>query len=480
MSDGNGGSNDDGDDIIVIGKRRNTQSSSSTANSSATLSIIAHSGRTNRPEQAVFEFLRAIFVSQTDYDLDTRFTPKQKEIILKALQGLADHPRYGPLMEELARKGADINIIADYNGLITGTDHGRTYGKNDDGTVDRGETITIYINMNFGGAPTAASAFAQTIIHELIHSLGVPSLDAELDAQGSRTAWQATRDIFGEYDFYAPAFAVSSDIGVTSAGNVGGSQLGSAAYEIFSGSDFADIISPGSGGSLVYTGAGDDRIVIAVDGDVDEIIDGAGTDTIELPAGTLLSAVSARWIGEGQDLAILIDGKMEALIIDAAGSGAVEYISIAGSDVLVSTLPTATNAAPSAMATNTTVTGSFFGGGVASGATFDANGDALVYRLGSVGGECAEEAWSVDRQTGAISANFTRFAAEGDQYTFLSLIVSDGFEESTVSVTVRWTNPGDVETPISGTGVFVSDDTQAIDDYFVSYPVSDMVPVLPI
>jgi hypothetical protein len=95
--------------------------------------------------------LRGLFDTQTDYDLDTRFTDAQKQIILTALRGLANHPIYGPAMAALAAKGADINIIADFSGEYTGSDRGQTRGRNSDGTIDQGESITVYINMNPGG-----------------------------------------------------------------------------------------------------------------------------------------------------------------------------------------------------------------------------------------------------------------------------------------------------------------------------------------
>lgn len=54
----------------------------------------------------------------------------------------------------------------------------------------------------------------------------------------------------------------------------------------------------------------------------------------------------------------------------------------------------------------------------------------------------------VDLETGAIFANFTRFAEPGSKYTFLTLIVSDGLDVSHVSVSIRWGNSNEVDRPI--------------------------------
>lgn len=41
-------------------------------------------------------FLRALLVNETDFDVDETLSPKQKEIVVKAIQGIANHPVLGP------------------------------------------------------------------------------------------------------------------------------------------------------------------------------------------------------------------------------------------------------------------------------------------------------------------------------------------------------------------------------------------------
>lgn len=449
-------------EIIVIG-RRTGSSGGGSGSGGALLSIIARSGGTNHPSGGFIETLRGMFDTQTDYDLDTRFTAKQKEIILMALRGLADHPRYGPAMEALATKGADINIIADFSGRNTYGDLGRTAGKNPDGTIDQGESITIYINMNPGGDPVTDTAFSEAIVHELIHSLGVPAFDAELDAPGSLIDREVRNQIFSGYDFYASADLGIGQADVFDVADTGGSSAGSGAYEIFSGSDFADEIAPGAGGSLVYSGGGDDRITIVLNGGVDEIIDFAGLDTIVLPAGTPLSSISMRWADGEHNLAVMVDGKVEAIIVDAAGSGAVEQISVNGANYAVSAFSVSINMPPDAVTINATVYDSFYGGFVASAALSDGNGDTLSYRIGEVTGDYASEEWTIDANSGMLFADFARIDEPGSRYTFVTVIVSDGLDASTVTLSIRWGNSGEYEQPIGSAFVSVPEEPTRLD-----------------
>lgn len=438
-------------EIIVIGSRtRTSNSGGGTSSSDALLSIIARQGDTNSPASAAVEWLRGLFDTQTDYDLDTRFTDRQKQIILMALRGLADHPVYGPAMAALATKGADINIIADFTGNDTYGHRGRIVGRNDDGTIDQGESITIYINMNFGGQPITDISFAEVIVHELIHSLGVPAFDAELHAPGSTVAREVRNEIFSGYDFNAPADLGSVGTDVLDVADTGGSLAGSGSFEIFSGSDFADEIVPGAGGSLIYSGGGDDRITLTLGNGVDEIADSAGLDTILLPAGTLLSSISMRWSADQHELAVMVNGKVEAIILGADGSGAVEQISVGGANYALSAFPVVTNVPPDGVTINATVHDSFYGGFVANAAVPDGNGDTLTYRLGDVAGDYANEEWTVDANSGSVFADFTRYAEPGSRFSVVTVIVSDGIDVSYVTVSIRWGNSGEYEPPIGG------------------------------
>ena len=436
-------------EVIVIGSRMGAGDSSG-GWGVAPLPIIVRSGGTNDPSNRLVEGLRGLFDRQTDYDLDTRFTDAQKQIILTALRGLANHPVYGPAMAALAAKGADINIIADFSGEYTGSDLGQTRGRNSDGTIDQGESITIYINMNPGGAPVSNIGFSEVIVHELIHSLAFPhSTGRSMLRAHCSTGKCATRS--SPVTISAPLPTPSSmQADVLDLADAGGALAGSGSYEIFSGSDFADAIAPGGGGSLVYSGQGDDRITVTLNGGVDEIIDSGGLDSIVLPAGTSLSSISMRWSPGQHDLAVMVNGKVEAIIVDAAGDGAVEQISVDGVGYALSAFAVAVNVPPDAVTINATVYDSFYGGFVASASVFDANGDALSYRIGDVTGDYAGEEWTIDADTGLLFGDFTRYAESGSSFTVVTVIVSDGLDVSNVTVSIRWANSGEYDTPIEG------------------------------
>jgi hypothetical protein len=436
-------------EVIVIGRRLKPEApSNGSGGSGALLSIIAHRGGTNDPDNGLSEFLRDLFNVQTDYDIDTRFTVKQQEIIYKALQGLADHPVYGAAMFALSQKNVDINIVPDFNQSHTGRHHGITVGRNEDHTVDDGESITIYINMNYGSAPTTDISFAITMVHELMHTFGDPALDAVLDFEGSKFDIEIYNDVFTGYNFGAPPSPISLNNGITDVADTGGALTGSASYEIFSGSNAADVITPNAGGSLIYSGGGDDRFIFAIDSDIDEIIDGGGLDTLELPAGTPLSAVSIKWSSDERNLAVSVNGHVEAIMVEAASNGMIEQISIGGAVHTITSFVSTINTAPSSQSVNTAVYGSFFGGWVANAMGSDADGDTLEYRIGSISGAYADQVWTVDKNTGEIFTSVTRYAQPGSDYTFLSIVSSDGIAASTSDIMIRWGNRNEPETPI--------------------------------
>lgn len=62
--------------------------------------------------------------------------------------------------------------------------------------------------------------------------------------------------------------------------------------------------------------------------------------------------------------------------------------------------------------------------------------------------DAIDKMWFIDERTGNLFADFSRTAEPGSQYTSLTIIASDGLETSTSSVTVRWGNLGEVETPM--------------------------------
>lgn len=432
------GDDDEGKEIVVIAQRL-PNGAISTGGGGA---IIVNIGKINSSDNGLFaslsEALRSLTTDRTDFDLDPRFTEKQREIIREAIRGMAEHPDFAAKMADMLAEGADINIVADFTGERTGTAKGITVGRNDDGTIDRGESLTIYINMQPQGSPVTDRAFANTIVHELLHALGDPSIDALLDSPNSTYDRGPTRDIFSRYDFEAPAGGGSREAEIMSVPAGGGIVTGSGDYTIFNGSEFADLISPGTGGGLIYSGAGDDRIVLAAGAAMTELVDGGGNDTIELPSGLSLADVSLRWTSDGHGLAVIVDGRSRLTVLNANGGGSVEKISVGGFDYVLGSLPVTTNHAPTANAFESKVETSFFGGYLGDGSATDLDGDAVTYRLETVSGEFADAPWRVDPNTGAVSGDFTRMAEPGSAYSFVTLSASDGIETTTSTLTIWW------------------------------------------
>lgn len=396
-------------------------------------------GGTSDLSDVLSQSLRDLFNIRTDFDIDETFTAKQKEIIVKAIEGIANHPQLAPAFANLLTKNVDINIrpvTRPFDQLKNPDDRGATHGVNPDGTVTPGATIDIYIRLEQDGVPATLGQIAERIVHELVHSLGDPTFDARIHADDD-WARDIIRDVFRGYDFNAEVSAEGSIETILVAPGAGGDVVGTAGFDVFSGSDNADTIAPGAGGSFIYSGLGDDRFVIEIGGAVDVIIDDGGADRLVL-AGVNPMSVTTRWSDDGVDLAVLVNGYQEAIFENAAGAGALEGIEIDGVLFATSAFASAFNVAPLSGNHHADYLGAFYGGQVASGATSDANWDQLTYRLGSVSGSYADRNWSVDPQTGAVQGHFFKEDQRGSEFTFVTLVVSDGLTTSNVNVTIRW------------------------------------------
>lgn len=432
------------DEVIVIGKRVKVQSANADHSSQPT--IILRSGHTDHPGWAITEFFRGLVVTQTNYDFDESFSPKQKEISHRLLEGLAQSSKYSAALASASTKGADINIIADYSGNYTFGNHGITVGMNDDGTIDQGEIVTIYINMNYGGQPISNFLFAEILLHELVHTLGVPSLAQEMHAGGVQFDQQNVRNILSGYDWQAAPSATPIAYDVIGPGGSNVPIIGTANFDVISGSEFADTISPGNGGSLIYSGSGNDTFNLVIGNGIDEIIDGGGSDTISF-GNAPIASISTRWLSDNTSFAVIVGTSVEAIIHNAASSG-VEAIFTSGGSYALASLPSAQNSAPESSTVQQTLYGAFYGGAVANAAVSDVNGDTLTYSIQGILGDCGDLSWSIDSASGTLFANFSRSQQDGNAHTFVTVRASDGLEFSDTVVTIRWANEGDVDTPI--------------------------------
>lgn len=313
-------------------------------------------------------------------------------------------------------------------GATTGLDNGR---------VGQGATINIYILMVRAGEAISNRSFAETVVHEFIHALGVPEFAARIDAAGSTFEREMTNDIFRGYDFAASienAMAVETIIRIDNAASL----TGTPGRDVLAASDRADSIFPGSGGDLIFPGTGDDSVFVTPGGVPDLVVDDGGTDRIVLPAGIDPGSITTRWSSDGKDLALLVNGTQEVIIEGANASGSVEYIDIGSVSFPVSSFASVTNSLPSNQSTVIDYFGAFGGGYVGNAASLDADNDILSYQLVALSGEFSTEVWQVDANSGVITAQFSKPDQTGSLFTSLIIRVLDGTDSVDREVTIRW------------------------------------------
>lgn len=385
----------------------------------------------------VVRWFRTFLQSQTDFDIDEAFSAKEQEVIRKAIAGIANHPELAAAFQELMTKRADVNIrVATPRDQISGA-LGHVDGL-EDGRVRDGARLDVFIYPEYGGAPRSLFSITVTIVHELVHALGVPAFTDRLHASGSTWDEELTRDIFRGYDFVGTGAASNGGLANVIGGPSGGGTLtGSTGREVFVGSDAGDRFQPVGGGNQLYPGTGANLFDVALGG-TDTIWNGGGTNTLVMPAGVTMQRVAIRSAAGGARLAILIDNAPEVVVEDAAVAGSVHRIRIAGTDHDLSAFPTVPAAEPAAQAKHRDVFGAFVGGYIADASTHDAQGTALRYRLGSVVGAFTDEAWQVDPVSGALSASFYKPDRGGSEFSFVTVVAGNGLLVANVTVTVRW------------------------------------------
>lgn len=432
-------------EIVVTARRRNEGS-----DMQPHVSLRIDTGGAQSNLEALFDALpsglRALFVEGTDFDIDENFSPKQKEVIRKAIAGLAKHPRFAAAFAELLKKAADINIRpGTRSDQLTDNDDAGISGLNEsDSSVPQGAKIDIYIRLIKYDYTRSPRQIAESIVHELIHALGIPEFNSLLHAPDSTFARDVARDIFRGYDYNAPAEEGTGVTGLIRGPDAGGDLAGTAGPDILAGSPHADTATPGEGENIVYPGQGDDRILVEVNGKLDLVREDGGNDRLVFPPGVSPASITTRWSDDRIDLMVLVNGVPEVLIENANGSGAIETVEVAGSSFPIGSFANSINAAPVEVEKHFDVFGAFYGGYVGSAAIADA--DPLTYALGSVTGDYADLAWTVDPNTGAIQANFSKEDRQGSQFTLLTVSATDKLAMSEVRVTIRWAYSNE-ETP---------------------------------
>jgi hypothetical protein len=387
----------------------------------------------------VAEKFRDLLDQRTDIEADSTFDQHHKDLIATAISKVSSSKEFKQAFADQQSKDLKINITNVITPSAINGDAAHTTGKNADGTVNNGATLTIQLTTTYGGEPISDKAFVTQVIHELIHTFGNQAWDIRLDT----TNWDKTIEstLFADQLSKSDQSIVSDITPVLFSNQGGGTIIGSNTKEILVGSTSADIFMPGNGGNTVFSGGGDDTINLALGGSFDTIQDDSGSDAIILPSGTSIASVSTSWSPDAKDLSIWVSGNLEAIIADASTYGSIEFINIDGVNYSTLSLTPTTNATPIGSSEVFEIMGTYQGL-VGNLTAYDANGDTVHYRLSSMSGAYNDQNWTVT-DNGQIFANFMRNDQPGSEFTFLTLIASDNVSASEFDVTVRWASASD-------------------------------------
>jgi hypothetical protein len=288
-----------------------------------------------------------------------------------------------------------------------------------------------------------------------------------MDAKGSDWDERLTNDIWRFEEVTTDSVPTS----LSFAPAAGGPIAGGSGFEVFAGSPNSDLIYPGAGGSFVYSGEGDDRFFLDLGGLADVIIDDGGVDTIVLPAHTNLADVRARMSADGLDLGLYVSGQLEVLVRDAVSTlGKIEYVQVGDLTYSLESLLHGSNSAPLTGSVYQEVRGYFLGGAIAQASTSDPDGDHLRYELGSISGSHSEDAWSIDPNTGVVSANFCSSNPVSSEWTTIRVFAHDGVQSTAIDVMVRWVPEGETTPGFSRPIAYDDDVTIHSSNHFLYSP----------
>lgn len=429
------------DEIVVVGKRGSKPTPEP--------QLVINFGEFGRAAPSVtsnpiIDFLRSIINTETDFYISNEFGSNQRKIIVTAIAGISNHPSFASAFSALKAKGAVINIRpVTRSDQIVHNDNGGTFGLVD-GAVPGGAIIDIFVRVE-RGEPLSLTQISITVVHELIHALGVPAFTARLDMPDSHWDREIWRDIFRDYDFFAASSdssGLSPIIGVPDDAN---RLVGSVGNSVFVGSASGSIFSPVSGGNILYTQAGHDEISRLPGGLVDRLVNGGGSTIIDFPTTVQPNAVSIIRSPNQDSLSVLVSGKPELVIEGASVAGSLISVRLDGQIYPISSFPTNQSNLVDDLDVFITFFGAYNGEQIGSVAVSDGLGTQFYYRIGQVIGAYAAENWMIDSNTGGLLGAFFKPDLGGSEFTSLAVVASDGITDALISVTVRWAYSNEFE-----------------------------------
>lgn len=399
-------------------------------------------GSSGGPNDPVFRFFRSLFSGETDFDLSSDFTAEQRKLIQKIIREMANDPYFAAQFQDLLSKNADINISPATRPEHVSSDAQSQIHGLDNGLVNPGASIRIYVKMTVGGMPISTYQFAVAVVHELVHALGSPAFTARLDAPGSDWDEEITRGMFAGYDFQSvlPPEAITQVIGDT---QTPGPLVGTSHNQAFLGADAGNTFQPASGGHTIFPGLGANDYRFVPGATLSVIHDRGGNHVFQMGSGVSLSDLSLMNAVDGNGITLLAHHTPVATIQNARPLGPHYAVRINGMTYPFTTL----SMYPSSVLQNASyhfdIFGEFHGGPVGIASVYDSLGINAFYRLGAVTGAYASSNWMVNENTGAITANFHK-PDLGGEFTFLTLLAGNGASTAQIQVTVRWAYSGEM------------------------------------
>ena len=421
-------SDDSVDDIIVIGER----SQKPTPNPQ--LTVGSSGGGAPNP---LLDYLRSLFREETTFNIDPAFSVDQKRLVLDILKRIANYSELASSFKNLLVKNVVINIHPATRSDQIQEDQGGTQGLNSDGTVSPGARLDLYIRVS-RGEPLTLSEIASTIVHELIHSLGVPAFNARLDAPNSTWDRDVTKDLLQGYDFGSTSNGSSGLASLVGGLDTSSTITGPSSGSVLVGSGQGDTFVPVGGGNLIFPKGGNNQVQMALGGDLDIFKNTGGITTVILPNGPQIGNVSVLRSPDANDLSILVFGRPELKIENITISGTSVFINISGQSYDLNSFANANSNLSDSSDAHIDYFGAFYGGYLGSVAISEPNGSKPIYRLDALSGDYSLEDWFVDSNTGVVSAQFTKPDLGGSQFTFLTIVAGDGVNSTNIYLTVRW------------------------------------------
>lgn len=324
-----------------------------------------------------------------------------------------------------------------------GDDLGRIIGL-ENGYVEPSARIVIYIAMTYGSKPRSTFQLAVTVLHELVHALGVPAFTARLDAPGSDWDRLLTIDLLKDFDFGFPTPQGGGSANIIGDSQTGGVLAGSASNEVFVGSNAGNVYQPMGGGHIFYAGTGANEYLVNQNNGLSIVKNRGGSHRFAFPANVMFGDVVVASSPGNLKMTLVVSGDPLIVIENPAASGSSYSVKLGNVEHPIASFATRIGVSLQNTSVHVDVFGAFVSGYIGIAAISDLHSTNIFYRLGSVTGVYAGENWSIDESTGAISGQFHKSDLGGSEFSIVTALAGNGTDTAEVHITVRWAHSGEM------------------------------------